>query len=82
MRLLLVTVLFLTTCFTSFAQKGKIEGKITDSKTGNPISGISVIVKETGKGTPTDVEGRFVLNAEPGKKYTLVIVLPTTKEKR
>ena len=73
MRQVQFTILFLLITFISFAQKGKIEGKVTDSKTGNPISGISVIVKETGKGSPTDVEGRFILNAEPGKKYTLIL---------
>lgn len=67
------TLLFLLLSFFSFAQKGKIEGKVTDAKTGNPISGISVVIKETGKGMPTDLEGRFILNAEPGKKYTLLL---------
>ncbi len=67
------TLLLLLISLFSIAQKGKIEGKITDSKSGSPVSGISVVIKETGKGIPTDVEGRFVLNAETGKKYTLVI---------
>ncbi|HNN71541.1 MAG TPA: TonB-dependent receptor [Ferruginibacter sp.] len=59
--------------FTLLAQKGKIDGKITDSKTGNPIAGVSVVIKETGKGISTGTDGRFVLSVEPGKKYTLVI---------
>ncbi|MCY7293300.1 MAG: TonB-dependent receptor plug domain-containing protein, partial [Ferruginibacter sp.] len=33
----------------------------------------SVLIKETGKGIATNQDGRFVLNAEPGKKYTLII---------
>lgn len=53
--------------------KGKIEGKITDATTGAPLSGVSVLVKETGKGIATNTDGRFVLNAEPGKKYVLLI---------
>src|SRR5213083_2110564 len=73
MKLLLLLLTFFTFSLTSFAQKGRIEGKLTDSKTGNPIVGVSVLVKETGKGTSTNIDGRFVLNAEPGKKYTLTL---------
>jgi TonB-dependent receptor len=70
---LLLIVLVLITTLTLIAQKGKIDGKITDAKTGNPVSGISIVVKETGKGVATDIEGRFILSAEAGKKYTLQI---------
>ncbi|MFT3682843.1 MAG: outer membrane beta-barrel protein [Ferruginibacter sp.] len=73
MRCLLLTGLLTLISLCSLAQKGKIEGKVNDTKTGNPVSGVSVVIRETGKGTATDVEGRFVLNAEPGKKYTLVL---------
>lgn len=71
MKGLLLSITILVSTLTLTAQKGKIEGKITDAKTGNPVSGISVIIKETGKGVATDLEGRYILNAEPGKKYTL-----------
>ena len=73
MRYFPFTIIFLLFSIASFAQKGKIEGKITDAKTGYPVSGVSVLVKETGKGVATDLEGRFILNAEPAKKYTLVL---------
>jgi hypothetical protein len=64
---------FITLSFTSLAQKGKIEGKVTDAKTGNALSGVSVIIKETGKGIATDLEGRFSFTIETGKKYILII---------
>jgi TonB-dependent receptor len=73
MKPLLLIATFLLSISASFAQKGKIEGKITDSKTGAPLAGVTVLIKETSKGIATNLEGRFVLNAEPGKKYTLVI---------
>jgi outer membrane receptor protein involved in Fe transport len=57
---------------TAFAQKGKIEGKIIDTKTGQPLTGVSVIIKNSNKGVATDVDGRYIINAEPGKKVTLV----------
>ena len=73
MKPLLLIATFLLTISAVFAQKGKIEGKITDSKTGSPLAGVSVLIKETGKGIASNLDGRFVLTVEPGKKYTLVI---------
>ncbi len=73
MKSLLLIATFLLTISFSFAQKGRIEGKITDSKTGAPVAGVTVLIKETAKGIATNLDGRFVLNVEPGKKYTLVI---------
>jgi len=73
MRSFIAILTFISLSFTAVAQKGKIEGKITDSKTGNPISGVSVVIKETGKGIATDLEGRFSFNVETGKKYTITV---------
>ena len=39
-----------------------ISGTITDSKSGEPLSGVSVIIKGTGQGTGTDANGKFSLN--------------------
>lgn len=50
----------------SQAQRGKVEGKVTDSKTGQPLAGVSVTVKGAQTGISTDVEGRYVLNVNAG----------------
>ncbi len=73
MRIFITLLVFFAGILPAVAQKGRIEGKITDAKTGSPLSGISVIIKETGKGVSTSVDGQFVLNVEPGKKYTILI---------
>jgi TonB-dependent receptor len=73
MKPLILIATFLLAISTAFAQKGRIEGKITDSKTGAPVAGVTVLIKETAKGIATNLDGRFVLSVEPGKKYTLVI---------
>lgn len=63
----LATVTSLLFCsILLFAQK-PITGKITDTKTGAPVSGVSVKVKGGGKGTSTDNEGVFKLMASPGQ---------------
>jgi TonB-dependent receptor len=45
---------------------GKISGKVTDEKTGDPIIGATVMVQGTGLGTATDVDGRFILDVANG----------------
>ncbi|MDB5198374.1 MAG: TonB-dependent receptor plug [Chitinophagaceae bacterium] len=54
----------------SFSQTGKVEGKVTDSKTGNTLSGVSVTTSVSAKGTATDVDGRFVITLNAGT-YTI-----------
>lgn len=42
-----------------------VNGVVVDSKQ-EPLIGVSVSVKETAKGTVTDIDGRFSINVEPG----------------
>ena len=44
------------------AQTKVVNGRVTDSQTNEPISGVSVIVKGTKTGTVTDAAGKFNLN--------------------
>ena len=44
--------------------KGAISGKVTD-ETGETIIGASVTIKSSGKGTITDIDGGFALDAAP-----------------
>lgn len=51
---------------------GKIAGRITDAKTGDPLIGTNVVVEGTTLGAAADVEGYYViLNVPPGK-YTVI----------
>jgi TonB-dependent starch-binding outer membrane protein SusC len=45
-------------------QPRSVSGKVTDSS-GNPLPGVSVIVKGTKNGTVTDISGRFSLSPTP-----------------
>ena len=62
MRSLILSLLFLVTSLITIAQNGKIEGKITDAKTGLPLTGVSISIKNSTKGTSSDLEGRYILN--------------------
>lgn len=72
MRLLILLAAFLTISATSFAQKGKIEGKVTDAKTGQPLQGVSVIIKANGRGASTNTEGRYTINTDGISKISLI----------
>ncbi|WP_040539696.1 TonB-dependent receptor [Pedobacter arcticus] len=53
---------------TSFADTGKLVGKVVDKASGETLIGLTVGIEGTTKGTSTDIEGRFVIaNLNPGK---------------
>ncbi|MDF2187242.1 TonB-dependent receptor [Paraflavitalea sp. CAU 1676] len=63
-------VVFIFVAFVSFAQSGKIAGKVLNSKN-EPLQGVSIKIAGAPGGTTTDVEGRFSLTLSTGKKYEL-----------
>jgi outer membrane receptor for ferrienterochelin and colicin len=69
--LILVVVSQLIAGF-AFAQKGILRGVIFEEGSGEPLYGVSVLVKETSTGAITDFDGKFEIQVEPGF-YTLQI---------
>lgn len=58
-------LLFTIICFPFFgyaqSESLKIEGKVTDKQTGEPLIGVSIAVSGNGTGTVTNTEGHFFL---------------------
>lgn len=52
---------------------GTISGKVTDSKSGKPLYGVNIIVKNTIIGTSTDATGGFIIENLKQGKYTLLV---------
>jgi len=79
---LLVFITFETTLSASdTGPKGSVAGRVTDSR-GENLPGVTVALKGTVRGTVTNGEGRYGLNALPTGRYTLVvsgIALKTTE---
>ena len=69
MRQITFTILFIILTLTSFAQKGKIEGKVTDSKTGSKLSGVSISIDGTKTATASNTDGYFIITVDAGKKH-------------
>ena len=49
-----------------FSQKQTFTGTVTDAKTAEPISGVSVKLKGKAAGTMTAQDGSFSISAQPG----------------
>ncbi|MDB5137781.1 MAG: TonB dependent receptor, partial [Mucilaginibacter sp.] len=65
-KLLLFFLLFSSFAFV-FAQNKAVTGKVTDSKDGSPLPGVSVIVKDVPSiGVQTDASGSYSLLVPPG----------------
>src|SRR5690554_4151566 len=67
-------LLYLSMCLSlsSYAQNStQISGSVQVEGEADPVPGISVLVKGTQRGTVTDLDGHFQINAAPGE--TLVV---------
>ncbi len=62
-----------------FAQTAKVNGKITDEKN-QALVGVSVVVKGTTKGTVSDAEGNYSIEANGGQTLSFSFVGYTSKE--
>lgn len=67
------TFLLLCTCFLSLADaQSIIKGSVKDGETNEALIGVNVIVKNTIKGTITDVDGNFELEVSEALPITLI----------
>ena len=67
--------IFLSTFAPGFAQSpvSTLAGSVKDSATGRPLSGVSVFLNSTSKGTVTHDDGSFTLTGIPAGRYELII---------
>jgi TonB-dependent starch-binding outer membrane protein SusC len=70
LRLVLVLCLFLLANLATFAQSVKVSGSVKD-KSGEPLPGVSIVIKGTTSGTITAVNGSFELEV-PSPSAVLV----------
>ncbi len=68
------------TCVTVFAQDRKITGKITSAEDGSSLPGVSVVVKGTAKGTNTDGNGSYSIDAPSTATLVFSFVGTITQE--
>ena len=67
MKRTLYILLLITTTLTSFAQKGRIEGRVFNASNNEPLAFSNILITGTQIGATTDFEGKFIItNIEPG----------------
>jgi TonB-dependent starch-binding outer membrane protein SusC len=62
------------------AQEQRLSGKVVTSGTKEGIPGVNVVIKGTSKGTVTDIDGSFNLDASPGTTFIFSFVGYKTQE--
>ncbi|MEN7549376.1 SusC/RagA family TonB-linked outer membrane protein [Rapidithrix thailandica] len=70
-KFLLVYLFLCTFAAGAWAQERSIRGKVTSSEDGEPLPGVSIVIKGTSKGTVTNVNGEYVLGV-PGSEAILL----------
>lgn len=64
-----LTILFTN---TTFAQTGTIKGKVLDTRTGEELIGVNVVIEGTKIGASTELDGFFEIKGVPAGKVVLV----------
>lgn len=64
-------VIFLLGCSAVHAQTGRIEGRIVDAESGEPVAGANVVVQGTRLGDVSDALGRYEIRNVPPGTYGL-----------
>ena len=66
MRTSIISFIILLICLPAVAQQGSIRGTVSDKQTGETLIGANILIGE-GKGTVTDFDGKFAIQAEDGR---------------
>lgn len=74
-----ITVLLLFLVTSIYAQKN-IKGNVTDAITGEVLPGVSIMVKNTTRGTSTDFDGNFTIAVKKGEILKFSFIGFKTKE--
>jgi outer membrane receptor for ferrienterochelin and colicins len=72
-KLLFLLVVIMITASAISQGTGKISGKVTDSKTGEALSGASVTIKRSGSSVISGNDGMFSISGVKAGKVTIVI---------
>ncbi|WP_075589937.1 SusC/RagA family TonB-linked outer membrane protein [Labilibacter marinus] len=79
-KLLLVVAFLITSMGTLLAQEKQITGVVTEKESGEPIPGVSVVVKNTTNGTITDIDGNYALQVKTGDVVVYSFIGYTNQE--
>ena len=64
MKTRLLTLGFIL-CMSIGLAQNSVSGNVADEETKQPIPGVTILIKDTTKGTTTDFDGNFSIEASP-----------------
>lgn len=73
MLLLLLVIGLIPTLSVQATETGVLSGKVVDSKTGELLLGVTVMLEGTTKGSTTNIDGTFIIKGVPLGVYNLVV---------
>jgi outer membrane receptor protein involved in Fe transport len=77
----ILAILVLLGCHVYAGTTGKIAGRVTDSQTGEPLTGANIMIEGTQFGAAADIDGDYyILNLSPGKYKLKVSMVGYTTE--
>lgn len=79
-RVALLTALLIGGLGAAYAAPVTVQGTVTQASDGEPLIGVSVLIKGTSKGTTTDIDGNFSIKAEMGATLVFSYVGCQTRE--
>ncbi len=80
LRLLLWTIVIVLYSGSAFAQANRVNGIVLNDRTGEPVAGATVSVKNSNRSLATDASGRFSIEAAPADVLVISYVGYTTQE--
>lgn len=79
-RVALIALCFLTGISVAKATPLTVQGTVTQASDGEPLIGVSVLVKGTNQGAATDIDGNYVIKADEGATLVFSYVGCKTRE--
>lgn len=80
MKKAFLALLILMSSFAGFAQGLQVKGVVTSADDGQPIPGVSVVVKGTTNGTMTSIDGSYTLKVPENSTLVFSFIGMTSKE--
>ena len=77
----LLTLFLVLVAQIGFAQQKTITGTVTSATDGSPLPGVSVVIVGTTRGTQTDFDGNYSINAEVGQNLRFSYLGQKTTER-
>lgn len=79
-RTALIVICFLAGVSLASAEPLTVTGTVTQASDGEPLIGVSILVKGTNNGTTTDIDGNYSIKVESGKTLVFSYVGCQTRE--